>query len=157
MNAQLDEWKEMQVVKPIAHMDSSWNSPLTVVPKAGGKLRVCIDTRELNGVLSDMPDYPTPSMRDILGKVAKGNFVSHIDLRSAYNQLVLAEEDQHKTAFTAPDGQRYVFTRGMFGLSPMAAYMQQVMDTLFLADGSVFVMRMMPSWYRRPWMSISVM
>ena len=55
---------------------------------------------------------------------------SVIDLKSAYLQLPLSEEDKPKTAIITPDEQ-FQFTFLPFGLSIASQTMQQTMNYLF--------------------------
>ena len=51
---------EMQVIE---ESDSEWVSPLVIVPKKGGKLRMCIDYRRLNECTVKIK-YPSPYIYD---------------------------------------------------------------------------------------------
>ena len=69
--------------------------------KKNGKLRVCIDFRDLNKV-TPMDGYPMP-IADMLVDAAaghKGN--SFMDGNVGYNQFFMAEEEIAKTAFRCP-------------------------------------------------------
>ena len=63
--------------------------------------KVLLWLRKVNAVTE--PDaYPLPNMQDILRKLRKAQFISSLDLKSAYNQIPLAEEARPITAFTVP-------------------------------------------------------
>ena len=69
--------------------------------KNNGKLRVCIDFRNLNKA-SPMDGYPMP-VADMLVDAAAGHkVISFMDGNAGYNQIFMAEEDIHKTAFRCP-------------------------------------------------------
>ena len=66
--------------------------------KANGGHRFCIDFRELNEVTR--PDaYPMPSVDAILNRLRDAHFISKIDLRQAYFQVLLDVASKKYTAF----------------------------------------------------------
>ena len=76
---------------------------MNIVPvlKKNGKLRVCIDFRDLNKA-TPVDAYPMP-IADLLVDAASGHkVVSFIDDNVGYNQIFMAEEDIPKTAFRCP-------------------------------------------------------
>jgi hypothetical protein len=69
--------------------------------KKNGKLRVCIDFRDLNKA-TPMDGYPM-TIADLLVDVASGNkVISFMDGNVGYNQIFMAKEDIPKTAFRCP-------------------------------------------------------
>lgn len=82
---------------------SPWSSPLHIVPKKNGDLRVCGDYRRLNAVT--IPDrYPIPRIKDFTFQLADKNVFSTLDLNRAYQQISVREEDIQKTAIITPMG-----------------------------------------------------
>ena len=71
------------------------------VYKKNGKLRVCIDFRDLNKA-TPMDGYLMP-VADMLVDDAVGHkVISFMDGNAGYNQIFMAEEDIHKIAFRCP-------------------------------------------------------
>jgi hypothetical protein len=69
-----------------------------VEKKESGKLRVCIDFRNLNRA-TPKDEYPMP-IDDTLINNASGNMIiSFLDGNAGYNQIFMAEEDASKTTF----------------------------------------------------------
>ena len=69
--------------------------------KKNGKLRVCIDFRDLNKATL-MDGYLMP-IADMLVDAAAGHKVfSFMDGNAGYNQIFMAEEDIAKTTFRCP-------------------------------------------------------
>ena len=97
--------------------DSSWVSPIHVVPKKGGFTvirneknelipirtvtgwRVCIDYRKLNTATRN-DHFPLPFIDHMLDRLAGHPHFCFLDGYSGYNQIAIAPEDQEKTTFT---------------------------------------------------------
>ena len=81
---------------------AKWISNVVPVYKKNGKLRVCIDFRDLNKA-TPMDGYPMP-IADMLVDAAAGHkVISFMDDNARYNQIFMAEEDIHKTMFRCPE------------------------------------------------------
>ena len=78
---------------------SPWASPIVLVPKKDGSLRLCIDYRKLNSVAE--PDaYPIPRADDTLGSLSGCRYFTSLDLASGFWQTAMEGSDMAKTAFT---------------------------------------------------------
>ena len=108
------ELKEMLERKIIEPSTAEWSSPIVLVGKKDGTLRLCVDYRRLNE-LSTMDAYPMPRVDDIIDRVGKANFFSTLDLTKGYWQVPVAEVDRPKTSFSTPFGL-YQFIMMPFGL-----------------------------------------
>eukprot|EP00794_Sanderia_malayensis_P014594 gene14594-16102_t len=72
--------------------------------------------------------YPLPNINDIVQKIAQYSVFSTIDLRRAYHQIPLKEEDKpYNTAFEASCGL-YQFNRMPFGVTNGVAGFQRSID-----------------------------
>ncbi|XP_064479088.1 uncharacterized protein K02A2.6-like [Ornithodoros turicata] len=112
---------------------SEWVSPIVVIPKKDGKIRLCVDLREVNKAI--IPDlFPLPHTEELLNALAGAQYFSRIDLRSAYHQVLLHPESSSLTTFITHDGL-YRFKRVCFGLSSAPAMFQRMMS-LILKDCS---------------------
>src|SRR6202044_3654853 len=80
------------------------NSMLVVSKKdSNAMLRVVYNYRELNA--STIKDYISLSRQDyIIEDIARARIRGKIDLPLAYRQLLMEEDDIHKTAFKTPFG-----------------------------------------------------
>jgi hypothetical protein len=103
-------------------------SPIVLVKKKTGDLRLCIDFRKLNAVTQNDP-YPVPRIESIMRNMAGCKFFSSLDLRSGYWHIKLHPDDAHKTGFTTPFGN-FQFNRTPFGLISAGASFQRVADAI---------------------------
>ena len=82
---------------------SPWGSPVLLVEKKDGSLRMVVDYRGLNEV-TIKNKYPLPMINDLFDRLQGAKVFSKIDLRSGYHQLKIREQDIPKTAFTTRYG-----------------------------------------------------
>ena len=78
-------------------------SPLVILPKKGGKWRICVDYRELNKA-TKKDHFPLPFIDQVLDTLAGKKYFSFLDGYSGYNQISISPEGQEKTTFTCPWG-----------------------------------------------------
>lgn len=113
---------------------SAYNSPVLVVRKKGlneqGKPnhRLVIDFRKLNEV-TENDKYPMPEVPVILSNLGKSQYFTTLDLKSGYHQILLAEKDRMKTAFSINNG-KYEFCRLPFGLKNAPSIFQRTIDDI---------------------------
>ena len=110
---------------------AEWISNVVHVYKKKGKLRVCIDFRDLNKA-TPIDGYPM-TVADLLVDAAAGHkVISFMDGNAGYNQIFMAEEYIHKTAFRCPGYvglfEWIVMT---FGLKNAGATYQWAMNYIF--------------------------
>eukprot|EP00731_Ephydatia_muelleri_P016412 Em0009g836a len=122
---ELDDMLKLGIIEPSA---SEWASPMVVVAKKDGALRICVDFRRLNAI-SKYDAYPMQRIDELVDKLGKARFVTTVDLTKGYWQVPIAEEDKPKTAFTTPFGL-FQFTVMPFGLQGTPSTFQRMMDTL---------------------------
>uniref|UniRef100_A0A2N9FB32 RNA-directed DNA polymerase n=1 Tax=Fagus sylvatica TaxID=28930 RepID=A0A2N9FB32_FAGSY len=99
------------------------------VPKKDGKVRMCVDYRDLNRA-SPKDNFPLPHIDTLVDNTATNAVFSFMDGFSGYNQIKMAEEDKSKTAFVTHWGT-FVYDVMPFGLKNAGATYQRAMVTLF--------------------------
>lgn len=104
-------------------------SPIVVVPKKNGKLRVCIDLKKVNAAIC-RDHYPLPFSEHVLERVAGKEAYSFLDGYSGYNQISIAEEDQPITSFIT-EYEVFAFKRMPFSLTNAPATFQRLMNHAF--------------------------
>ena len=75
-----------------------WLANVVPVPKKDGKVRVCVDFRDLNKA-SPKDDFPLPHIDMLVDSTAGHPMLSFMDGFSGYNQILMAPEDVEKTSF----------------------------------------------------------
>ncbi|KAL8572672.1 hypothetical protein ACOMHN_049801 [Nucella lapillus] len=127
---QLQEVKEhIQTLlskKIIQQSSSPYASPVVIVRKKDGSIRLCVDYRRLNS--KTIPDaYPLPRIDDSLDALGGAKVFSTLDLASGYHQVAMSPEDRQKTAFITPFGL-FEYLRMPMGLSTAPATFQRLMQ-----------------------------
>ena len=89
------------------------------VAKKDGKVRVCVDFRDLNRA-SPKDNFPLPHIDILVDNTANHALLSFMDGYAGYNQIKMAEEDMSKTAFISPWGT-YCYAVMPFGLINVGA------------------------------------
>ena len=72
-----------------------WVANVVPVPKKDGKIRVCVDFRDLNKA-SPKDDFPLPHIDILVDNTASHALLSFMDGFSGYNQILMAPEDERK-------------------------------------------------------------
>ena len=114
-----DEVREQldQLVKDgvLEESDGSWSSPICMVRKKSGDLRICADMRKLNAC-TRLPAYPIPRIDDTLDALSGSSLYCVLDMNAAYHQVSIDPDDRDKATITTPLGNlRY--KRMCFGLA----------------------------------------
>ena len=120
---------EMEQNNIIVKSHSEFCSPLLVVKKKDGSLRLAIDYRKLNAI-SKFDAQPTPKVQEILFGLDKAKIFSKLDFKSGYYQVPLRRSDQEKTAFRF-ENTLYHFLVMPFGLSTAAQTFSRLGNILF--------------------------
>jgi hypothetical protein len=120
---------EANFIRPCRYAE--WISNIVPVYKKNGKMRVCIDFRDLNKA-TPMDGYPMP-VADLLVVAAAGHkVISFMDGNAGYNQIFMAIENVSKTSFRCPEHiglfQWIVMT---FLLKNASATYQRAMNYIF--------------------------
>ena len=107
---------------------SAWASPLVVVKKPSGDLRICVDYRRVNEqTVKD--SHPLPNITATLNELAGARWFSSFDLVSGYYQIEVLPEDREITAFVSPCGL-FQYRHMPFSLSNALFTFQRVIDNL---------------------------
>ena len=72
---------------------------MVLISKKDGTQRFCVDYMVLNSV-TVKDSYLLPRIDDTLDALAGIQWLSTLDLKSSYHQVMVAEADRQKTAFS---------------------------------------------------------
>jgi len=106
-----------------------WVTNIVPVPKKDGKVRMCVDSRDLNHV-SPKDNFPLPHIDTLVDNTARFSLFSFMDGFSGYNQIKMAPEDMEKTTFITLWGT-FCYKVMSFGLKNVGATYQRAMVALF--------------------------
>lgn len=129
VKAHINQLLEAQVIRESC---SPYASPIVLVKKKDGSLRMCVDYRQLNSK-TRRDAFPLPRIEESLDALSGAKWFSTLDLASGYNQVPMAEKDKSKTAFCTPFGL-FEFNRMPFGLCNAPSTFQRLMERLFGAQ-----------------------
>jgi len=122
-----DELRDMErrgIIEYDPH--ATWNSPLVIVKKPCGGLRLCNNFIQLNKRTVAEPYIMTNTM-ELLNKVAGAKYLTRLDMTKAYWQLKVDPQSQRYTSFQTPFGT-YKYLRMPMGLVNGGATLQRLMD-----------------------------
>ncbi|KAL7865118.1 hypothetical protein SRHO_G00103650 [Serrasalmus rhombeus] len=122
----LSEMEEREIIRKSS---SEWASPLVLVWKKSGDLRICVDYRWLNA-RTTKDAHPLPHQADCLAALGGNAIFSAMDLTSGFYNVEMAEEDKKLTAFTTPMGL-FEFNRLPQGLCNSPASFMRLMMGVF--------------------------
>lgn len=105
-----------------------WAAPVVIVNRPGSDPRFCVDYRGVNQVTQKDP-YPLPRIDESLDFLARGQFITTLDLARGYWQVAVAEESRPKTAFVSHCGL-FQFRVLPFGLCNAPVTFQRLMNNV---------------------------
>ena len=126
-NFAIEAFKRMENEGIVRKSNSPYASPLHMAPKRD-TWRVVGDYRALNkDTIRDT--YPLPYLHDFTLHLHGTRIFSNVDLKDAFHQLPIREEDIPKTCITTPFGA-YEYLRMNFGLAGAAQTFQRFIDAV---------------------------
>lgn len=122
----LSEMEEKEIIRKST---SEYASPIVLVWKPNGDLRVCTDFRWLNKrTLRDA--HPLPHQADCLAALGGNSLFSTMDLTSGFYNMPLHKDDRKYSAFTTPMGL-YEYNRLPQGLCNSPGSFMRMMTSIF--------------------------
>lgn len=107
---------------------TEWVSPMVVVKKKSGDIRICVDMRRVNEAIV-IEKHPIPHINELLSSMNGANIFSKLDLKSAYHQLDLHESSRDLTCFVSHEGL-FRYTKVCFGLASAPTCFQKTMSII---------------------------
>jgi hypothetical protein len=137
VNREYDRLVEAGILYPLEFSD--WASPVVVVPKTNDKIRICGDYRRMN-VCIEGESNKLPNVQDMFANLGCPKVFSVLDLRSAFNQLIL---DDDSAKLLVVDTHRGLFgtKRLAFGVKTAPSLFQGAMDKILSPKCIMFYRR----------------
>lgn len=124
---ELQTLEEEGIIKKVTE-PTDWCSPLVVVRKPNGKIRICTDLRKLNEAIK-RPSFHIPNTEDLFAQISGSQYFSRLDCNSAFHQLHVSDESQPLLTFSTPSG-RFCWTRMPYGIKSAPEIFQSVLFNL---------------------------
>ena len=98
----LQELEAQDIIEPVEG-STPYVSPIVVIPKKDGKVRICVDMRMPNRTIT-LERHQSPTVDDLIHALNGAQLFSKLDLRSGYHQLTLVPDSRYVTTFTTHKG-----------------------------------------------------
>ncbi|KMQ86677.1 reverse transcriptase family protein [Lasius niger] len=115
------------VLEAVQH--SEWATPIVLVLKKDGHVRLCGDYRATVNKAIKTDTYPLPTVTELLAQLAGGKRFTKLDLSEAYLQLPVDEATSRILTINTTRGLFRV-KRLPYGISSAPSVFQRVMDTV---------------------------
>lgn len=135
IDLELDRMLKLDIIETSC---SEWANPLVAVKKPTGAVRLCLDARNLNEK-TRKDRYPVQHIWRILQQIKATKYLSQIDLKDAFWQVMLEKDSRPKTAFNVPGRGHFQFKRMPFGLCNSAQTLCKALDRAIGTDLEPFV------------------
>ena len=121
---------KQDIIAPLGVDETAqWCNSFVLVPKANGKVRLCLDPVWLNQALIRQV-HRGPTFNDILSKLNNVKYLSLIDASSGYHNLKLDKRSSHLTMFACQFGM-YRYKWFPFGAIQAGDMFQRTIDEIF--------------------------
>jgi len=127
VDKELQRLVDQDILEPVRY--SNWATPVVVVNKANGDLRLCGDYKVTVNRVAKTDSYPLPRFEDLLAALPKASHFSKLDLSQAYQQLVVDDSTQEMLTINTHRGL-FKVKRLAFGISSAPGLFQRVMETI---------------------------
>ena len=117
IKAEVDNLLKVGFIREVKYPE--WLASVVVVPKRGGKWRVCVDYMDRNDACPK-DSFPLPRIDQIVDALAGHGMLSFLDAFSGYHQVPMYPPDAEKTSFITPHGL-FCYNVMPFGLKNVGA------------------------------------
>ena len=128
---------QMTAEGKIRHSGSQAASPILIVKKKDGSLRLCVYYRAIN-VITERDVYPLPLITELHDRIQNATMFTKLDLKNGYNLIPIAAGEEWKTAFKTKSGL-YEYLVMHFSLSNAPATFQRMMDSVLLPRTCLYI------------------
>ena len=118
VDRELQRLEDLKIVTKVDYSD--WATPIVVVQKPNGKVRICGDNRATVNPCLHVQQHPIPRIEELFVRLQGGTHLSKLDMRDAYLQIELDDETKQLLVINTHKGL-YRYNRLSFGPSPAPA------------------------------------
>ena len=102
LDRKLNELVDLDIIEPVDG-PSQWISPVVVIPKKNGDVRICVDMRRANQAVT-RERYPIPTVDEVIQDLNQSKVFSKLDIQLAYHHIELTPDSREITAFMKHKG-----------------------------------------------------
>ncbi|BES92812.1 Hypothetical Protein NTJ_05622 [Nesidiocoris tenuis] len=124
---ELQDLETAGIISKVANSD--WGSPLVVIPKADGSVRLCVDYKIGVNERLVSAHYPIPKIDQILNSLRKSKYFCRMDLYKAYLHIKCDDQSSKIQTITTHKGT-YRMNRLSFGIKTAPAEFNRIMDQI---------------------------
>jgi len=124
---ELERLKKLDIIEKVEG-PTPWASPIVIVTKKSGEVRICIEMREANKAIK-REKHLMSTIDDLIVDLNGATHFITLDLSSGYHQLELAPESCHVTTFSTHIGLRR-YKRLSFGVNAASEIFQEAITEL---------------------------
>ncbi|XP_018396139.1 PREDICTED: uncharacterized protein K02A2.6-like [Cyphomyrmex costatus] len=136
VGAEFTRLEQNGIISPIKY--SNWVTPIVVLRKKNGNIRICPDfSTGLNESL-EPNRYPLPLPDEIFSQLLNCKYFSQLDLSDAFLQIEIDEQSKHLLTINTHRGL-YVYNRLPFGVTTAPGEFQSIIDSMISGLENVFV------------------
>ena len=124
---EIDRQVQLGILEPVKF--SPWATPVVLILKKDGSIRLCGDYKVTIKRETVTETYPLPRVEDLLATLSGGMAFSKLDLKHAYQQVVLDDEAKQMTTINTLKGL-YRVNRLPFGVASAPSLFQRILENL---------------------------
>lgn len=134
MRKELREYVQLGIIRKVNFPGSSWVNPSMMVPKKGGKWRLCVDMTAANKAIRRKFSITMPTLKQMEEAACGKKWFAKLDITKAFHHIALAEESKYITTFRTPFGY-FQFNRMPFGLNVAPEFFQTIIEGILAEMG----------------------
>ncbi|XP_018401810.1 PREDICTED: uncharacterized protein K02A2.6-like [Cyphomyrmex costatus] len=127
VDTELDTLEAQGIISKIDCVD--WGSPLVVIPKPDGSVRLCVDYKIAVNPQLKGAHYPIPRIDEILNSLRNAKFFCTLDLFKAYLHVAVDEESKIIQTISTHRGT-YKMNRLSFGIKTAPSEFHRILDQI---------------------------
>ncbi|XP_055903972.1 uncharacterized protein K02A2.6-like [Eupeodes corollae] len=124
---ELDELENDGIISKVNTSD--WGSPLVIIPKPDGKVRLCVDYKVGVNPQLETAHYPIKRIDELLNQLRNSKYFCRLDLYKAYLHVLVDEESKQVQTISTHRGT-YRMNRLSFGIKTAPSEFNRILDQI---------------------------